>query len=81
MLAAKGTLDDCARSELNEINPTLGKSSAFSVLQSLGLMTRGFYAASATYSTLSSASPRSAMGAPPASSVSLLKPVLFKYFV
>lgn len=40
-LASKGTLDDCARSELNEINPTLGKSKAFSGLPSLWLMTRG----------------------------------------
>lgn len=71
MLSARGTLDDSARSELNEINPTLGKPSAFSVLQSLGLMTQGVYAASATYSTISYGSPHSAMGAPLPSSISL----------
>lgn len=50
-LASKGTLDDYARSELNEINPTLGKSKAFSGLPSLRLITREFCAASIVFSS------------------------------
>lgn len=70
-LAFKGTLDDCARSELNEINPTLGKSKALSGLPSFSLMTWRVCAASVAYSSLAPSSSRSALGAPPANGISL----------
>lgn len=69
-LASKGTLDDCARSELNEIKPTLGKSKALSGLPSFSLMTWRVCAVSVAYSSLAPSSSRSALGAPPANGIS-----------
>lgn len=76
-LATNGTPGDCARPELDEINPTLGKSKASSGLPSLTLMVQGFSDASVVLSS-TQGFPCSALHL---QAVYPPKCILFKYFV